>query len=279
VNTVTGLADPRTGVIPEAHQPTLADMIRYTGLSRPTVFRAIKEIENGWFVRDVAVGRAMRITAVTVPNQSHGETGCPPESAPDPSHGETGLSPTRLTVRLHPSHHETGTGSDTVLPGTTGQVPDHTNTGALFEVDPGPRPPGPAGNPAPPKTDHPQFVAFWDAYPRKIGKGHARKAWTKAIDNGADATTIIAAAEAYAGQCTRNRTEPRFIPHPTTWLNGERWADQPETTAPTNGANTRGLVEYQGHQLKPETVAAMQRREHFAAMDAARQQAAIEGAG
>jgi hypothetical protein len=67
------------------------------------------------------------------------------------------------------------------------------------------------------------FDAFWDTYPRKAGKGQARKAWTTAITK-ADPAVIIAAADGYRND--PNRTD-QFTPHPATWLNGERWEDDP----------------------------------------------------
>lgn len=64
------------------------------------------------------------------------------------------------------------------------------------------------------------FDAFWDAYPRKVSKGHARKAWAAAIRKTSATEIIRAVAEV---QWPR---EPKFIPHPATWLNGERWNDR-----------------------------------------------------
>lgn len=73
--------------------------------------------------------------------------------------------------------------------------------------------------------DDPDFAAFWKAYPRKDDKGHARKAWPKAIKK-AEPAAIVAAAEVFAAECLRDKTERRYIALPTTWLNGERWTDQ-----------------------------------------------------
>lgn len=67
------------------------------------------------------------------------------------------------------------------------------------------------------------FEEFWDAYPRKASKGAARTAWTKAIAK-ADAATIIAAAAAYRDDPNR---EDGFTAHAATWLNQERWDDEP----------------------------------------------------
>lgn len=69
------------------------------------------------------------------------------------------------------------------------------------------------------------FDTFWSTYPRKIGKGAARKAWAKALKT-ADAATITAGAARYATE--RAGQDPKYTPHPATWLNAERWADEPE---------------------------------------------------
>lgn len=68
------------------------------------------------------------------------------------------------------------------------------------------------------------FEEFWKAYPRKVGKGQARTAWAKAIKT-TDPATITDAAERFANE--RANADPKFTPHPTTWLNGERWTDEP----------------------------------------------------
>lgn len=80
------------------------------------------------------------------------------------------------------------------------------------------------------------FDAFWDAYGKKVGKGAAEKAWTKATKQAA-ATSIIGAAVEHRAWHSRANTEARFIPHPATWLNEKRWADErPEpTTAKAEG--------------------------------------------
>ncbi len=91
---------------------------------------------------------------------------------------------------------------------------------------------------APPVVDQPEselvdsgFERFWTAYPRKVDKGHARKAWTKSLRGGVDPAVVIAAAERYRDDPTRRASDPKFTAHPTTWLNGERWLDLPDTTA------------------------------------------------
>jgi len=74
--------------------------------------------------------------------------------------------------------------------------------------------------------DDPAFSAFWSAYPRKTDKGHGRKAWAKALKTGVDPQLIVLGAQAYATYCARDGTPQTYIPHPATWLNGERWSDE-----------------------------------------------------
>lgn len=77
-----------------------------------------------------------------------------------------------------------------------------------------------------------RFGEFWAAYPRRSDKGHARTAYAKALKK-VGAETLIVGAKKYAESVAG--TEPRFVALPATWLNGERWADEPATT---RGAST-----------------------------------------
>lgn len=70
------------------------------------------------------------------------------------------------------------------------------------------------------------FDRFWRAYPRRVGKDAAKAAFAKAIEKGrATAEDLIAGAERYAAE--RSTQDPTYTKHPTTWLNGGHWADEP----------------------------------------------------
>lgn len=74
--------------------------------------------------------------------------------------------------------------------------------------------------------DDPDFTAFWAAYPRKVGKGQARKAWRAAvIGRHVETKPIIVAAEEFRDDVRRRAVEQQYIPFPATWLNGERYSD------------------------------------------------------
>lgn len=77
------------------------------------------------------------------------------------------------------------------------------------------------------RRDSPFFLAFWQAYPRRVGKGAARIAFDKATRS-ADPNEIVQAAIAYSKHCQEMGIEMKFRPYPATWLHGERWEDDLE---------------------------------------------------
>ena len=71
------------------------------------------------------------------------------------------------------------------------------------------------------------FNEFWVAYPRKINK---KKAWAsfQKIEPKLYSTIMHAISQQIkTDQWTKDGG--KFIPHPTTWLNGERWDDEVTT--------------------------------------------------
>jgi hypothetical protein len=75
------------------------------------------------------------------------------------------------------------------------------------------------------------FDQFWAAYPRKVAKPRARKAWN-AIKADEALTAQIIEAVARCRQSTQWATV-EFIAHPATWLNQRRWEDQVAVTVST----------------------------------------------
>ena len=72
------------------------------------------------------------------------------------------------------------------------------------------------------------FEDFYGLYPRKVGKKAALKAWSslKVENNPALSAEIINGLTEQVEAWSRDNTEARYIPHPSTWLNGHRWEDQ-----------------------------------------------------
>ena len=71
-----------------------------------------------------------------------------------------------------------------------------------------------------------EFTEFWAAYPRKVGKGAAERAWEKQHPPLAAVLTALA-WQRYDPEWLKDRGQ--FIPHPATYLAARRWEDEPNT--------------------------------------------------
>lgn len=69
------------------------------------------------------------------------------------------------------------------------------------------------------------FETFWKAYPRKVGKDAARRAFAKVK---VPVETLVAAVEAQKASPQWTKDNGQFIPNPATWLNQGRWEDEVE---------------------------------------------------
>lgn len=84
-----------------------------------------------------------------------------------------------------------------------------------------------------------EFDRWYEGYPKKVGRGQAERAYLAARKH-TSAEDLLAGAERY--RATLNGTEPRFIAHPATWLNGKRWLD--EGVAPPKGHDAAYWEQY-----------------------------------
>lgn len=67
------------------------------------------------------------------------------------------------------------------------------------------------------------FDAFWAVYPRKVGKGDARKAFAKVK---APVSVLIDAVNTQKQSQQWLKNDGQYIPNPATWLNQGRWEDE-----------------------------------------------------
>ena len=68
------------------------------------------------------------------------------------------------------------------------------------------------------------FNRFWQAYPRKVGKGSAQKVFDRLqVDR-----PLLEEMLCKIDQAKRSRQwqDMQYIPYPATWLNGRRWEDE-----------------------------------------------------
>ena len=85
--------------------------------------------------------------------------------------------------------------------------------------------------------------SFWEVCPRKVGKGSSKKAWRGAILK-TSPETIIAAMRVFASK--QAGQDEKYIPHPATWLNQERWQDadlQVNSGQSSNFSSTRDFLQ------------------------------------
>ena len=91
------------------------------------------------------------------------------------------------------------------------------------------------------------FEKFWAAYPQKTAKTQAWKSWKKAKH----LPDIIKILEAIAKQSESEQWKnPKFIPYPATWINGERWMDE----LPTSQSQTPTRQDIITHKTPPQIV-------------------------
>lgn len=83
------------------------------------------------------------------------------------------------------------------------------------------------------------FAKFWEAYPKKVGKQAAAKAFAKVKNT---EQTMVLIMKALAWQCASEqwqRDGGQYIPNPATYINQGRWDDeQPTPTSNTSTART-----------------------------------------
>ncbi len=70
------------------------------------------------------------------------------------------------------------------------------------------------------------FDMFWSAYPKHINKKKAIAAFKKIKNIESTLPIIIAAIKKQRQSEQWKQDSGKYIPHPTTWLNGERWNDE-----------------------------------------------------
>jgi hypothetical protein len=88
------------------------------------------------------------------------------------------------------------------------------------------------------------FNQFWEAYPKKVGRGLAVKLWDKLRPSDDTLKTILAAIEQQKQSEQWKKDGGQFIPHPSTWLGQERWTDQPVTVC--KKCNGKGVFTARG---------------------------------
>jgi hypothetical protein len=77
-----------------------------------------------------------------------------------------------------------------------------------------------------PTPDNGYFDEFYSAYPKKVGKGAARKAFAKRKPDADLLQKMLEAIEWQRQLPQWQKDNLRYVPNPATWLNEERWEDE-----------------------------------------------------
>ncbi|MBS7811193.1 helix-turn-helix domain-containing protein [Roseococcus pinisoli] len=186
--------------------PSVAGLVEATCLSERSVQGAVLELRKKGLLETTIGGGRHRTTtyrlALETPQELHhtpqdvrgnGAQGTPQDVHETPQQvRETPQDVRQTPQELHPNPHNPQEPSE---PSITERVPTVRIAG---------------------------FDDWWRAYPRKVGKGAARVAYTAAVKRG-----VSEAELAQALQRQQWPAEERFIPHARTWLTQDRWLDEP----------------------------------------------------
>lgn len=74
------------------------------------------------------------------------------------------------------------------------------------------------------------FEDFWKQYPRKISRAYAEKIFARLTAQ--DKQKAISAIAQHIEHWREQATEPKFIPHASTWLSQRRFEDELECAMP-----------------------------------------------
>lgn len=177
--------------------PSVTTIARKCDLSEQGVLNRIKSLQkSGWLKVEHKPG-CSNTYVIHPPTPLTPQQGLPP-NAVDP-HPPTPLTPPPNAV-------------------------DPNRKEPSFETSYTPTPQKPPAKPKRTPDESPEFLTFWQAYPRKESKPNAEKAFRKAMKL-ADLDSILKGLERFKEAWKQD--DPRWIPHPATWLNGQRWNDAP----------------------------------------------------
>jgi len=213
------------------------------GVHRATVIRAVEVgVERGWVFKRTSPGRTTNHYVLTFPNRRTGPT---VEKAPTvaPVHSN------RSTSARQPSQRQRGSSTNSKASSRNGKkngqgeralgaIPPDLGTRATADNSEGSQSrnhtTGGRRKAAASKQSHRRqpddadngFDRFWSAYPKQEGRIGAEREFKRALQGGATADDIIAAATRYASDRERRARGIRFTKSPMNWLRDGNWGDQ-----------------------------------------------------
>lgn len=195
-------ADPYGHLIVSGRIPTSKQLAGLLGGTAREIDKLLHELEQaGVFSRDEAGSifsrRMLRDRAKLEKDRLNGSGGGNPHLKAEDNQQDNG--------GVNPRHNG---GLKAHMPEARGQIPEKKDSAVA-----------------------PRFDEFWLAYPSRSGpnpKKPASQRYASAIQHGVDPDLIIGAAKRYADAIRLAKTDLKFVAQAVTWLNQERWNDQPK---------------------------------------------------
>lgn len=203
----------------ETHEcyPSIETLMRHTGLSRNAIRAAFKDLESyGWLTRRHRTARTtvyrINIDAITDANRRERKPR-DYDAVEAPQSRENNREGTiTQPVQENPADAPSEPAQGELIPAAPVKKAKKSNTTPAAALDEA-------------------FNEFYKhAYPRKMEPLKARRAFEKAVKNGADPRDIIEGARRFAAAtAARGKT---YIPYPASWLNAGGWMDEAGDIAP-----------------------------------------------
>lgn len=194
--------------------PSIESIARNCGMSRRPVMRSLRELIDRHMVSRQS--RPGETSVYRLTNHTHWRPGA--ESAPS-----TNSAPPPGTVLAPP-------------PGTK-LVPERISNKDIQEGDPN-------ICAVSASNDDSISLKIYGLYPRKIGKPAALRAIRSALKR-TDVDSIVAGISRWAEYWSAEQTDPKWIPHPATFINQRRWEDvppQPRAAGLSGRMETAGMT-------------------------------------
>ncbi len=124
----------------------------------------------------------------------------------------------------------------------TKNTPPASPSGSLFPETESPKPKAKRELP-------PGFEAFWSAYPKRVSKPQAERAWAKLHPDDATQRRILAHVQAQRATDQWTKDNGAFIPYPASYLNARRWEDFIEPLAPSRPKRLSEMTEAEKKEM------------------------------
>jgi hypothetical protein len=186
--------------------PSVKSITKKTGMSERTVFRHLSDLEKLGHIH-----REQRIGSSTVYHIHPCQNDTPVKMTP-----LSPVTPTPVNLTPTPATHDTPPLSPvTPTPATVGRQ-KHQEPSIETKR-----------NQIEPPIGSTVFDEFWAAYPKKTGKGAALKVWCRMKDHRNVLGLILEALRWQLASEQWTKDGGQYVPNPSTYLNQERWLDEP----------------------------------------------------